>query len=136
MLVCCFLLALNFLPYFYCIFFVFFYNLSCGTALFILIFLPNNSVLFNLLIASFIYYLVEKCIYPIPIPLLVCRLFITLTDIILPIAAKWSLSCCYWISCDKLPANTVVSVSVSFYLHGVTLNVSYLNNSPFSLHAY
>ncbi len=59
----------------------------------------------------------------------------TLTEIILPILEKWSLSCCYWISCDKFPTNTEDSVSVSFYLQGVTLNVSYLNWEPFSLHA-
>lgn len=59
----------------------------------------------------------------------------TLTEIIFPIAEKWSLSCCYWISCDKLPTNTEDYVSVSFYLHGVTLNVSYLNTEPFSLQA-
>lgn len=85
--------------------------------------------------ASFIYYFVEKWTYPMPMPLFVWRLFMTLTETILPIAEKWSLSCCYWMSWDKLPTNTVDYVSVSFYLHGVTLNVSYLNIDPFSLQA-
>ena len=119
-------LLLYFLPYFSWIFFSFFYSLSVATAFLTRTGLPNSSVPFSLLMASFIYYLLEKWTYPIPIPLLVCLLLMTLTETILPIEVKWFLNSCYLISCDRFPTNMVDSVSLSFYTHEDTLMVNYL----------